>query len=658
MNAARPIHRQTTVELGNLPPLLTSGARGLPDRRSVSLRWLTGTVLATIASTFLMGGALYAAFDGRETIAEPSGTVTRSTLIVPPPADEVVLKGDLPPVNEDVAPARQILRVSTIAKDGERDIIRLKPFAKVSTALVSEMAEITDPIPPYNPLRIFADANAGASADVAAMTLYGAAIEGDMILKVTDFPVNDPSLEAQIPLDIAQTERLVREQAAFLNGTNVKTAALPPVDQSRFDFGFAEPSSLDQYGVRIIPENVSFVPTTAADSAGSVESDAFEDRRVTADTDEPLEQLLTDNEATDDEAGEIVLAFYHAERLRTLKAGDEVHIRLAPDPDDEAARYRPILVSVYRDGGHLGSIGLSDDDRYIAVDEPPKSETAEAGPVGDENSPRPRLYESLYQTALRNGVPPGMIDELVRVFSFDLDFNTRIQPGDSFQMVYTLGDNGEETDDGEIVFTSITLNGKERRFYRYRAPDDGTVDYYDDSGKSAKKFLMRKPMSGGTFRSGFGARNHPLLRVVRMHTGVDWSAPRGTPIMAAGDGIVTYARWKNGYGNYIEIQHTNGYASAYAHQTGFAKGIKEGVRVRQGQVIGYVGTTGLSTGPHLHYEVHVNGTPVDPLRIKLPQGRTLDGEVLATFRSERDRVDTLLAGDSQTARATAVAGGG
>jgi len=657
MNAARPSHREHIVELGDLPPLLTTGARGLPDRRSVSLRWLTGTVLATFASTFLMGGALYAAFDGRETIAEPSGVVTRTSVTMPPPDDERIVKGDLPVQEANLEPARQILKVSTIAKDGEHDIIRVKPFAKVSTALVSEMAEITDPIPPYNPLRIFADANAGSSADDEA-TLYGAAIETDMMLKVTDFPVNDPSLEASIPLDIGQTERVVREAASFLNGTNVKAASLPPVDQSRFDFGFAEPSSLDQFGVRIVPENVSFVPTSTAEPVAASAGNAFEDRRIPIETEEPLEQLLTDNEATDDEAGDIVLAFHKNDRLREVKVGDEVRIRLAPDPDDETARYRPILVSVYRDGAHLGSVGLSDNGSYIGVDEPPPTDQVEAGSSADENSPRPRLYESLYQTALKNGVPPALIDELVRVFSFDLDLNTRVQPGDSFQMVYTLGDNGEETDNGEIVFTSITLGSKERRFYRYRAPDDGTVDYYDDTGKSAKKFLMRKPMSGGTFRSGFGARNHPLLGVVRMHTGVDWAAPRGTPIMAAGDGIVTYARWKNGYGNYIEIQHTNGYATAYAHQTGFAKGIQEGVRVRQGQVIGYVGTTGLSTGAHLHYEVHVNGTPVDPLRIKLPQGRNLDGEVLASFRAERARVDTLLAGDSQTARATAVSGGG
>jgi murein DD-endopeptidase MepM/ murein hydrolase activator NlpD len=649
MNAARHVPTAAEIELGEAPPLLTAGSRDRPDRRSVSLRWLAGTVLASFASTFLMGGALYAAFDGRETIAQPSGEVARAPVPEPSaPVDDVVAKADLPDIGAAPEPPRQILKVSTIAKDGERDVIRLKPFAKVSTALIADIGEITDPIPSYNPLRIFADANSGTSPDAEAK-LYGAAVDGEMSVRVADFPVDDPTLKAEIPLDVVQTERVVREAAQFLNGTDAKLAALPPSYQSRFDFGFSEQYSFEQAGVRIIPENVSFIAPSAEELGTPERGSVFEDRKLDVAADEPLDELLTDNEATDDEAGDIVLAFHKSDRLRVLKAGDQVRLRLAPDPDDETARYRPILVSIYRGGQHLGSVGLSDDSHYITVDEPPQNEDVAAGAT-DENSPRPRLYESLYETALQNEIPPALIDELIRVYSFDLDFNTRIQPGDHFQVVYSMDEDGSEAGQ-EIVYTAITLAGKERRFYRYRAPDDGSVDYYDADGKSAKKFLLRKPMSGGTFRSGFGARNHPLLGVVKMHTGVDWAAPRGTPIMAAGDGIVTYAKWKNGYGNYIEVQHTNGYATAYAHQTAFAKGIAEGSRVRQGQIIGYVGTTGLSTGPHLHYEVHVNGTPVDPLRIKLPQGRTLDGAVLASFEGERHQVDTLLGDDpNQTAK--------
>ncbi|WP_237153607.1 M23 family metallopeptidase [Oryzibacter oryziterrae] len=662
MIAPRLNHDDPVSSLGNLPPLLTVDSRNAPDRRKLSLRWLSGTILASLASTFLMGGALYAAFNGQETAFAPPTLVTRSiAAVIPTAPEEAVEKGDLPQATDLAEPATQVIKVSTIVREGEHDIIRLKPFVKVSTDLIADLTAITDPIPPYNPLRIFADANADTSPESEA-TLYGADIDDEMMLKVSDFPVNDPTLEADIPMTVDQTEKVVREAAQFLGGTNVKLAALPPIDSSRFDFGFSQSDPLQDLGVRIVPENVSFVPTTEDQHPGAAEHQAFEDRKVDVEQDTPIEQILTDNEATDDEAGDIVMAFYRAAHLRNLSAGDQIRIRLAPDNTDETDRYRPILISVYRAGQHVASVGLSDQSEYVKVDEPPPSEEVASGGDADDGAPRPRLYESLYQTALRNNIPPGLIDELIRVYSFDLDFNTRIQPGDSFQVVYTGGDAnaGENADPGEIVYTAITLGGKEKRFYRYRAPDDGSVDYYDSDGKSAKKFLLRKPMSGGTFRSGFGARNHPLLGVVKMHTGVDWAAPRGTPIMAAGDGIVTYARWKNGYGNYIEIQHTNGYATAYAHQTAFAKGIAEGSRVRQGQIIGYVGTTGLSTGPHLHYEVHVNGTPVDPLRIKLPQGRTLDGTILTSFETERERVDTLLAGGNQTSKVAAAAqtGGG
>jgi murein DD-endopeptidase MepM/ murein hydrolase activator NlpD len=347
--------------------------------------------------------------------------------------------------------------------------------------------------------------------------------------------------------------------------------------------------------------------------------------------------------------------------LQKLATGDQVVVELAP-AGDETGRFRPIRVSVYRSEEHLGTVALSDRQGYVEATEPRREGDdlfAAAGEPDDGEAPRPRLYESLYQTALANGMSAELIDEMIRIYSFDVDFNTRVTPGDTLEVVYSLDeDESESADVTEIVYTALTAGGKTRRYYRYRAPDDGSVDYYDPDGRSAKKFLLRKPMSGGTFRSGFGARRHPLLGYVRAHTGVDWSAPRGTPIMAAGDGEIAYADWKSGYGNYIEIRHNNGYTSAYAHQTGFAKGIRKGVRVRQGQIIGFVGSTGLSTGPHLHYEVHVNDNPVDPMRIKLPRGRALEGEVLASFTADRERIDTLLGGGTpsrapaQTAAAT------
>ena len=664
MNAVSHDHDALDVDIGDEPPLMAfdDPTRGMSHRR-VSLRWLTGTVLAAMASTSLMGGALYVALDGQETIARPIDQVSRADAgrSGARPAD-LITKGDLLAARVEAEPTRQILKVSTIMRDGDRDIIRLRPFARVSAPLVTDTAALAGDIPTYDPLRVFAEANVEqnpAPEDV----LYGADIESEMAVKISDFPVDSPLLSPVADTPIAETERLVREAARFLDGTNVQLAALPLVDPARFDFGFAERSSFDQFGVRIIPENVSFVAMTDEAAAAGGSSDQ-EEKIVTAGRSDTFESLLTANEATDEEAAEIALVFKRSFAVVGLERDDRLRITLEPartsDEADAPDRYRPVRVSLYRNDGHAGTVALSDKSGYVASEERPDDDMNFADTAVDsDDGQRPRLYESLYQTALANEMSPEMIDELVRIYSFDMDFNARVKPGDSIEVVYSLDEDGTESAEAsDIIYTAITLSGKTRRFYRYKAPDDGSVDYYDEDGKSAKKFLMRKPMTGGTFRSGFGSRRHPLLGYVRAHTGVDWAAPRGTPIMAAGDGEVVYADWKSGYGNYIEIRHTNGYETAYAHQTGFAKGIRKGARVRQGQVIGYVGSTGLSTGPHLHYEVHVNGTPVDPMRIKLPRGRSLEGDILAAFQAERVRTETLLGGHSPAKFAAAGSGSG
>ena len=194
----------------------------------------------------------------------------------------------------------------------------------------------------------------------------------------------------------------------------------------------------------------------------------------------------------------------------------------------------------------------------------------------------------------------------------------------------------------ELLYASITARGETYKYYRHHSTDDGVLDFYDEQGRSTRKFLIRKPIVAGEQRSGFGMRRHPIMGYTRMHTGVDWAAPRGTPIVSAGNGTVIKAARESGYGNRVEIQHANGYITTYNHMSGFARGMKEGLRVRQGQVIGFLGSTGLSTGPHLHYEVIVNGNFVDPMRIRLARTRELNGRQLTEFRRERERIDELM----------------
>jgi murein DD-endopeptidase MepM/ murein hydrolase activator NlpD len=257
---------------------------------------------------------------------------------------------------------------------------------------------------------------------------------------------------------------------------------------------------------------------------------------------------------------------------------------------------------------------------------------------------------------MRNKVPAAVIEDMVRIYSYDVDFQRKVQPGDSFDVYFAGEDEGTGKDKTEVLYAALTVGGETKKYYRFQTPDDSVVDFYDETGKSAKKFLVRKPVNSAIMRSGFGGRRHPILGYTKMHTGVDWATPYGTPIFASGNGVVEKVGWEGGYGKYVRLKHNNGYETAYGHMSAFAKGMEPGKRVRQGQVIGFVGSTGMSTGAHVHYEILVNGRFVDPMRVKLPRGRSLEGAVMAGFEKERDRLDTQMNNRGNAARVSEAAG--
>ncbi len=251
------------------------------------------------------------------------------------------------------------------------------------------------------------------------------------------------------------------------------------------------------------------------------------------------------------------------------------------------------------------------------------------------------IDDSLYLAAARAGVPVPVIVALIRLYSFDVDFQREIRPGDRFEVLYerdVAADDGLH-EDGPILYARLELSGRSLPLYRFRAPDDGRVDYFDGAGTSVRKALMKTPLDGARLTSRFGRRKHPILGYVRAHRGVDFGAPRGTPVYAAGDGVVERASRYGSYGNYIRIRHNGTYKTAYAHLAKYARGIRAGARVRQGQVIGFVGATGGATGPHLHYEVFVGKKRVNPLTLDLPSGRILEGAVREAFLEARARLD-------------------
>ncbi|MCC2112164.1 MAG: M23 family metallopeptidase, partial [Hyphomicrobiales bacterium] len=528
---------------------------------------------------------------------------------------------------------------------GDKDFIKVRPFARISAGLTTTKNEYADEIPAFNPLKIFSDAaNEEPTEQVAASdSIYGAEVEGEVLIQTKDFPVDNALVDANVELTTAEVEEVVRESARFLVSGTVHTAALSYVNPERFDFQANKGLDLAALGVRIIPENVTSVSKSEDEISNSY---GLEEKIITVRKSDTLRSLLKDNGATDEETEDALQALESAFNPKRLREGQKLRVAYAPAEND-LDRLQPVRISIYSNQMHEATIALADHGHFVLADEPSLEEVEEdqfaaaAEEEEEDIGPRTRIYEGIYETALANEVPRNLIKQLIKIYSFDVDFQRRTGPGDALEVFYALEDDDSEQA-SEVLYTSITIGGQARRFYRFRTPDDGYVDYYDETGKSAKKFLMRKPVSQGRFRSAFGYRRHPILRYTRMHKGVDWSAPRGTPIMAAGNGTVVEAKWKSGYGRWIKIRHANGYETGYAHQTGFARGIAPGVRVRQGQVIGYVGSTGLSTGPHLHYEVMVNGRNVDPMRIRLPRGRVLKGEVLASFEAERDRIDTLM----------------
>ena len=252
-----------------------------------------------------------------------------------------------------------------------------------------------------------------------------------------------------------------------------------------------------------------------------------------------------------------------------------------------------------------------------------------------------KITQSLYKTAIDLNVQPNIIIEFARIYGFQVDFQRDIRKNDNFQIMYEVfqDDNSKVFETGNIVFADLRLSGINNSLYYFNKK--GSEGHFDQSGKSVEKALMKTPINGARLSSPFGMRKHPIDGYNKMHRGTDFAAPMGTPIMASGSGIITRARWCGGGGNCIKIKHNSTYETIYAHMKNFARGIKEGVRVKQGQIIGYVGSTGKSTGPHLHYEVIVNGKKINSQKLKLPSGKILKGNERKAFEVSKIKLDVL-----------------
>jgi murein DD-endopeptidase MepM/ murein hydrolase activator NlpD len=345
-----------------------------------------------------------------------------------------------------------------------------------------------------------------------------------------------------------------------------------------------------------------------------------------------LARALTTAGADNLTAHNAALALGKLTDLRRLKPGQELTLRFdrATDLLTEVRLKESVERTVY---ARAAGEGLFEGDEERVVFE--KSLVRARGVIDD----------SLFLAAGRAGLEHEVTAELIRMFSFDVDFQRGIHPGDGFELTYErfLSDDGAVAKTGRILKATLIRQGKPLTYYRFHPEGETHPDYFNARGQSARKTLMQTPIDGARISSGYGKRRHPILGYTKMHKGVDFAARSGTPIMAAGDGVVEAIGWNGGYGRYIRLRHNGTYKTAYAHMKSFRRGLKKGASVKQGQIIGYVGTSGRSTGPHLHYEVLKNGRQVNPRSIKLPTGIKLAGARLKAFESHRSALDAQIA---------------
>jgi len=654
------------IDLGHEPPLSVDGSEAaVIDRRRVSVQWFSGTILTGLCGAALIGGAVFASLDGETTFARVPERVESALRGAFGANDRTVSlhKSDrLPPPGEATA-ARNVVRVSTVTRVGNRDVMRVRPFVRISGNLSMTTSDLSAKVPAFNAQRMLTDVGTAPAASDDPDANAGAA-EPDAEVSFVTKDLGTVLPKAKISAVVALDEILMRVKDAANwrgNGTGVRYAALAnaaadatgATSKSDMKMAYATegPPPQDPYAgfeTRIVPENVTLLPKTKEQITGG---NPIGERVHQVKKGDTVTSILRDQGATPDECKAIAATLGARGRDGGLKEGEKLRILMAPASAAPGARLQPYRVIVANDTVAEAVAALSDLGKYVAVDVSSintVSDTADNknnDDDDDDDGSGVRLYQSIYETALRNKVPMPVIDDMIRIYSYDVDFQRKVQPGDSFDVFYAGEDEGANvTEKNDVLYAALTVGGETKRYYRFQTPDDGIVDYYDETGKSAKKFLVRKPVNEAIMRSGFGGRRHPILGYVKMHTGVDWATAYGTPIFAAGNGVIEKIGLEGGYGKYIRIKHNNGYETAYGHMSAFAKGMEAGRRVRQGQVIGFVGSTGLSTGPHVHYEILVNGRFVDPMRIKLPRGRALEGAILAGFDKERDRLDGMMTG--------------
>jgi murein DD-endopeptidase MepM/ murein hydrolase activator NlpD len=610
------------------PALTVQSTDGeIPQGRELSFAWLSGTVMTGLTSVLLMGAALYVSFQGQDTFSTAYAALKLATPRIDQPiATDLTSKSSrLRPVAATRSDLEIIEAAIRQTVDG-REIIRNQPFTRIQATLATTATSLSADVPTYDPVAILNKTQPLTKAVLDVATdVYGTDIDGEVAVRQAAIPENFVPSRSISDQSAADFVRSMAEATFFSEGP------APALAYASFAPSLQDLTAPDAGALAGIAENVTIVPkslTASQEQLGRTE------RFLTVRELGPLADTLVRNGFTRAQVSMIEATLANLIPASGLPTGIRLRILYGPLTNISNSLV-PYRMSIYRPEGapgdrHIATVALSDNGQYVVGLQPDwmefPAEDVEQINVGN----LPSIYRSIWETGRKHDLDDDTIERIIGMFAYDLDMTKRITAGDTIEMLETAA---TEDTPNELLYVGLTLSGARKQFYRFTSPD-GTVDFFDPDGETGKRFLTRRPLEGGgTLRSRFGYRIHPIFKTRRLHTGVDLAAPAGTPIYAAGDGVITYYKWQSGYGNKVEIQHVNGYETAYGHMSRYADGLREGSQVRQGQVIGYVGTTGQSTGNHLHYEILINGNLVDPLSVKLPK----DNVLAPQYRTEFDR---------------------
>lgn len=615
-------------------------------RRGGRFRWLLSTFLAAGVGAVAIGVVLFGSLDRVDTSAGVLPTLQQFTEArLPQPAIVRASRGlswslpksDRLQVASGSMGVKQIIHDQVRVRRNNRPFIQIRPYLRIVARLSGVAPEAAEAVPPFNPFKLYATEAQASDADGSLRQR-----RSDVSVRVVELLGGILPSEDGQELDASEVAELVARAKEEAQNLAMRPSLQPDDLGQPLDMDLAADSE-------------------AADSAPAANTTVLLKSVADADeADDDLEQseVRVIRVASGDNLARIlqrlgtepwqVNAMLQAARPsfpdNALMPGQEVHVTLVPSLSNPT-KMEPVRFSVFAEGHeHKVTVLRSAAGEFVASASPYDDKLARFALQHGDRSHSGSLYASIYHTALSEGVPPDTIMQILRIHAYETDFRRRVGHGDMLDFFFDVKeDAGPDSTPGELLYTAIASGGESRRFWRFRTPD-GIVDYYDEYGNNSKRFLMRKPVRGESVRltSGFGMRVHPIINAPKMHTGIDWASPVGTPILAAGNGVIEEAHRKGGYGNYVRIRHANGYQTTYAHMSRIGPGIRQGLKVRQGQVIGYVGCTGLCSGPHLHYEVLVNKRFVNPLKIQVPRERQLAGRQLAMYQKERARIEELM----------------